>query len=100
MTQIQEGAIGAIIHMTLQDETGQAIDLTGATTLEFIVERNGTAKTTWTASTVSAIAGTMKYLTIANDLAPAGRVRIQPSIVRSGLTTKGSIDHFEIMPNL
>ena len=84
--QFVEDDIGAIINATIIDPaTDAALDISGATTMEFRIKKPDATAATWTAAfTNSGTDGKIDYTTIADDLDQTGVYLLEARIVASG----------------
>lgn len=104
----QENAVGVRFLVRVRDSgTGRLIPLTSATTTDFIFQIPGTSQTfTRAATVVTGKNGELDYFSVAGDLTPSGRVRLQVHLVLPATATTPLLDEttevgvFEVLPNL
>ena len=89
----RKNAIGVAITVTLQED-GVALNISNATTKNFVIEKPSGTVVTKTASFVTnGTDGKLRYSTISGDLNESGRYRLQVDLEASpydGLTDIGS----------
>ena len=101
MTDTQKDTIGATFVITVVDETGTAIDYSDATTLNIIFGvPDGTTLTKTAAFTTTGTDGKIQYVSIANDLTPAGTWTIQGRLRKTGLDVYTEIGTFTVNKNI
>ena len=84
MSKIYPSEKGFKVKMTVTDETGAAVDLTGATVIFEIYQPDG-KKITKTATLDTPASGICSYTTTdTTDFTSAGDYKIQPKITLSG----------------
>jgi hypothetical protein len=98
---LQVGAIGAVITLTLTD-AGAAVDLTNATTTEIILRGPQGPRLTRTATrTAPYSGGIVTYTTVAGDVAYAGPLKVQAHVEFSGGSEFwSSTVEFAVGPNI
>jgi hypothetical protein len=98
---IHVDSTGTAFRQTLVDGDGVAIDLTGATTVEFIFERPDETQFTRTATVVGlATAGLIQYVALNGEFDMPGSWRYQAHVVIPSGEWWADVADFEAMPNL
>jgi hypothetical protein len=82
--RLHVGDIGSSIDITIEDRSGNAIDLSNVVTVTYILRKPGGDVVTRTASVTGAVTGETSYDTVDGDLDEAGTWKIQPFFVESG----------------
>jgi len=101
---IHVGDIGTIFLVTIvDDDTGEVIDLTTATTKELIFER--AIGTTFTVNAIfppggDGSDGQIQYTTVAGTLDMSGDWEVQGHVLGVGYENRSSIAAFEVLDNL
>jgi hypothetical protein len=101
MSNLHVGDIGSVIELTITDQDGNAVDISGATTKEIHLEKpgnvdvakDGVFKTDGTD-------GVLKYTTIAGDLSATGLLKAQAYVVLPTGTWKSTVATFYVDANL
>lgn len=103
----QLGAVGFAIELLLEDvdvTTGArtAVNLSGATTLEIVLQDPDGTSTTYTATAPTPANGIVRYVTQnASELSKAGTWRAQANVVlASGFAGRSESVEFEVAANL
>ena len=100
--QVYKNHIGlAIDAQVVDDDTGEAIDLSGASTLQLKLKAPGQAASTKTATLInSGTDGWVRYVTVANDLTVIGVWEVQGYFVDGSEQFHTSIDTFRVRDTL
>src|SRR5688572_19528739 len=98
---MQSGDIGANITVTVTNDSGTAINLTGATSLSmYLLSPGGVAKT-FTPTLFDAAAGQIRYTTAAaTDLNEHGVWSVQVGYTLAGFVGRSSVSTFSVGRNL
>jgi len=97
----QVGDIGTTIKATIVDQDGNALDVSGASTLQLIfLKPNGVQESQTATMTNDGTDGIIEYVTIADDLDVPGVWKSQGYVVDAGKEHKSSVDTFHVKPNL
>lgn len=98
--EIHEGDIGTIFEITLLD--GDVIvDLSGATAQSILFEKpDGTTVTQTSVFKTDGTDGIIQYATIADDLVPNGKWKIQAHVTLPTGSWKSDISKFTVYPNI
>lgn len=99
------GDIGTVIKVTVQDKDANcvltALDVSTATTREFIFKKPSGDKLTVTATfTTDGTDGQIEYATVDGDLDEVGEWKIQVYIVLPGGSWRSEIGSFKVSKNL
>lgn len=98
---IREGDIGTIFRGTLRDQDAAIVDLTGATTQEFIFQKSDLSYVTKTTSFLTdGSDGIIQYITLVDDLDLFGAWKIQGHVVLPAGEWKTDILDFTVERNL
>lgn len=82
---IQAGAVGLAITLTVLDQSGAAVDLTGATTVQVILRPPQGFALTKTGSVVApSTGGQVRYITEAGVIGTPGKWKAQAFVALSG----------------
>ena len=82
---IQQGNVGLVFTLTINDSAGGALDLTNATAQSIILKPPTGVAITRTASVVApASNGQVRYTTVAGDLGMPGKWKVQAMVTMSG----------------
>jgi len=101
MANPQENAIGVPIAATLKNPDGTTRNIANATVHNFLFRKPDGECVTRTADFVNdGSDGKLIYTTIAGDLSPAGRWRLQAEIVQPGYEGFSEIGYFWVQGNL
>lgn len=92
--EVHVGDIGTVYKQTLED-SGTAIDISGASAMQFLVLKPDGTTATWTAAfDTDGTDGVIKYTTVADDLDQAGVWYIQAKITfASGVVFTAARQH-------
>lgn len=95
------GDVGAlVIAPAIVDLEGEPINITGAVTLEVLVELPS-AGATWAATVHDGTAGELAHSTLASELSEAGLYRIQARVVLpDGRDLRGPVGTLRVEPAL
>ena len=95
-TQIKKDDVGCLLSFTITDQSGSALNLTGATVTLTIAGGDISTKHERACTIDSAVNGTCHYILIAADTAVAGKYSIEANIAYSGsnftTVTKGELE--------
>ena len=101
MADIHVGDVGTRLTVTLTDETGAAVDVTGASLLEMRLRLPGGGTLTRGATTVTdGSDGQISYVTQAGDLSEAGEWELQAYVVLPGGAWHSDVTRFDVLANL
>lgn len=100
VNEIHLGDIGTVFEITVMDGS-VVVDISTATTTEFVFEKPSNATVTQTAVFVTdGTDGELEYTTVADDLDEVGSWRLQVYIVMPSWTGRSDIGSFEVHKNL
>lgn len=98
--EIHLNDIGTIFEIALKD-CENAVDLTGATTLEYIFQKPDSSTVTKTAIVAGdPTLGILNYTTISGDLDALGNWKIQAHVVLPSGEWRSDIEKFKVHANL
>jgi hypothetical protein len=98
--EIHQSDIGTLFVATVQQDTS-VINISAASTLEFVFEKPSGSSMTKTASLYSdGTDGKMEYATVAGDLDETGSWRVQAYVALATWQGKSDVHTFEVHPNL
>ncbi len=96
-----EGDIGTAFRVTILDQDGNAVPLTGATTTEIKVEKPDGTTEVWLASVFGpATDGVLEYVTVSGDLDQDGQWLLQVFVVLPAGTWRSDTARFDVQANL
>jgi hypothetical protein len=103
--EIHLGDIGTIFRVTVQDTdcagVTSVLDISGATTTEFIFKKPGGTTVTKAATfTTTGVDGQLDYTTILDDLDEVGEWRLQVYVVLPSGSWRSDIVSFQVYENL
>ena len=85
MADVHVGDIGTIIRLTIVDEDGDAVDVSGATTKQIVIGKpDGTVLTKAASFTDDGADGQIEYATVEGDLDIPGQWRAQGAVAITG----------------
>jgi hypothetical protein len=97
---LQQNSIGAIIELTVMEDEA-AVDISAATTKQFVFRKPDGSLVTKTASfSGSGADGKLRYSTDTAFLDQPGTWRVQASLVFTGFTGRTEAEPFSVRPNL
>ena len=98
---LQRDGIGYAITVTIEDENGSAVDVSGASTLSMVLQDPSNNNTTKTAvNNTDGTDGKIKYVTVSGDLDEAGRWRVQCNVIDASTNRWTTVGHFHVVANL
>lgn len=98
---MQLGDVGTSFRLTILDQDGAAVDLTGATTTDMIFTGPNGAKFTKDADVYgTATNGVIKYDVLANDFPVVGEWKVQAYVVTAAGSWYSNIVKFFVRENL
>ncbi len=101
MANIHVGDIGTVITVTVKDADGVALDISGATTKNFIFKKPNNTLATVAASFVnSGTDGKLKYTSLSTTFDQAGEWQLQVYLVLPTGTWNSDIEYFKVWRNL
>lgn len=101
--EIHVGQIGVVLTGTVKDEDGNAVDISGATTKQFIFGKppNYSIKNTRDAAYVTdGTDGKIKYTSQSGDLDEAGKWKMQGYVVKGASVLYTDIKYFQVYDNI
>lgn len=99
MSQVND--IGTTIKAAIVDQDGNALDVSGASTLQLIfLKPNGVQETKTATMTSGGADGIIQYVTVSGDLDVPGIWKSQGFIIDAGKEHKSSVDVFHVKPNI
>lgn len=95
------GDVGCVITITVRDEDGTAVDLSGATAKSWTVQKPSGAQVTWApVFTTTGTDGKLSYTSVANDLDQAGTWLVQVNLTFLTTSAKCDVVKFHVKENL
>jgi hypothetical protein len=98
---LQDDSVGTIFRQALKDVDGAALDLTGATTLQFRFQKPDQTVMVRTATVYGlATAGTIQYVGLTGEFGTPGAWKYQARVILPSGEWFAPAADFEILPNL
>lgn len=99
---LQVGSVGSVIRLTVVDQDGAVVDLSGCTlTLNLIIRRKDDSKVFRTpVFETTGADGVLLYTTVAGDLTVSGRYRLQFRHVDAPLNVFTAIAPVNVLENI
>lgn len=99
--QLQQDDVGVVFLITVVDQAGAAVDLSGATTISFIFQKPDDTLLVGTGTLATdGTDGKIQYEAEAGDLDVAGTWRYQTHVVIGGLSLYSTVIKFKVLQNL
>jgi hypothetical protein len=99
--EVHVGDIGTVFEITVKDEDGVVVDISAATTKQFIFAKPGGTKVSKDASfVVNGTDGKLKYVTASGDLDESGDWQLQVYVVMPTGTWHSDIVLVSVCGNL
>jgi len=98
--EIHKDDIGTVLKLTVKDDT-VVVDISTATTKQFVFEKPGGSTLTVTAEFDSdGVDGILVYTTVSGNLDEIGNWKVQARVVLPGSEFRSSIAPFRVFANL
>jgi hypothetical protein len=98
---VQQSNIGVSFTATILDQSGEVVDLSSATTLDFIFQRpDGTLLVGAGGLVTDGTDGKMRYTTVSGDLDDVGAWRYQTHIEIGSSSFYSAVSKFKVLKNL
>lgn len=99
--EVRLNDIGTVIELTIKDENDSAVDISGASTKQYIFRKPGGSALVKTADFVTdGTDGKLKYTTASGDLNTAGDWQVQAFVDFGATEWRSDIKNFMVHPNL
>ena len=99
--EIRLNDIGTVIELTIKDQDDSAVDVSGASTKQFVFRKpGGTAVVKTAAFVTDGTDGKLKYTTVTDDLDTAGDWQVQAFVDFGSTEWRSDIKNFMVHPNL
>ena len=101
MPGLHIGDIGTVLEVTLQDETGAALDVSDATVMQIVLQKPDKTTVTKTAvHTTDGTNGKIQYVTVSGDIDQAKTWKIQGKVTLPTGSWSSEIASFNVEKNL
>jgi hypothetical protein len=99
--EIHVGDVGTVFQATIRDQSGTAVDISGATTKLFLLKQAGGSVTTITAAFVtSGTDGSIKFTSTAAHFDTQGKFKLQAYVTNGTTVWRTDIYEFSVSANL
>lgn len=100
--EIHVGDVGTVFEVTIKDQSGTAVDISGATTKVFFLRQPGGSVTTVTAQFIggSGTTGVIGFTSTASHFDKVGKFKLQAYVADGTNTWRSDIYEFSVSANL